>query len=129
MLSIDENKLLPRMLLFLAFLCPPKNLVRYWIELTSDVLMWTPSHGRAKTRWPARTYIQQLCADTGCNPKDLLEAVDDREGLWERVKDIGVDGATWWNLSILNNISFWVNVFRETRFKQNGNRTWIACFW
>ena len=29
-------------------------------ELISDVLLWTPSHGRAKTGRPARTYIQQL---------------------------------------------------------------------
>ena len=32
-------------------------------ELISDVLLWTPSHGQAKAGWPARTYIQQLCAD------------------------------------------------------------------
>ena len=25
-------------------------------ELISDILLWTPSHGRAKTRRPARTY-------------------------------------------------------------------------
>ena len=37
----------------------------------SDVFMWTPSHGRAKARRPATTYIPQLCADTGCNPEDL----------------------------------------------------------
>ena len=35
--------------------------------LISDVLLWTLSHGRAKTRRPARTYIQQLCTDTGCS--------------------------------------------------------------
>ena len=34
-------------------------------ELISDVLLWTPSHGRAKEGRPARIYIQQLCADTG----------------------------------------------------------------
>ena len=33
--------------------------------------MWTPSHGRAKAGQPARTYIHQLCADTGCSPEDL----------------------------------------------------------
>ena len=32
-------------------------------ELISDVLRWTPSHGRAKAGRPARTCIQQLCAD------------------------------------------------------------------
>ena len=26
-------------------------------ELISDVLLWTPSHGRAKVGWPARTYL------------------------------------------------------------------------
>ena len=39
-------------------------------EHISDVLMWTPSHGRAKIGRPARTYIQQLCADTLCRPED-----------------------------------------------------------
>ena len=34
-------------------------------ELISDVLLWTPTHGRAKSGRPARTYIQQLCEDTG----------------------------------------------------------------
>ena len=29
-------------------------------ELISDVLLWTPTHGRAKAGRPARTYIQQL---------------------------------------------------------------------
>ena len=38
-------------------------------ELISDVLRWTPSHGRAKAGRPARTYIQQLCVDTGSNEK------------------------------------------------------------
>ena len=65
-------------------------------ELMSGVLLWTPSHGRAKAGRPARTYIQQLCADTGCSPENLPEAVDDREGWWERVRDIRADGTTWW---------------------------------
>ena len=34
-------------------------------ELISDVLLWTPTYGRAKAGRPARTYIQQLCEDTG----------------------------------------------------------------
>ena len=49
-------------------------------NLTSDVLQWTPSHGRAIAGRLARTYIQQLCVDTRCSPEDLLEAVADREG-------------------------------------------------
>ena len=41
--------------------------------------VWTPSHGRAKARWPARTYIQHLCADTGYNLEDLSGEMDDRD--------------------------------------------------
>ena len=68
-------------------------------KLISDALLWTPSHGRAKAGRPARTYIQQLCEDTGCSPDDLLEAMNNRERWWERVRDIHADGTTrrrWW---------------------------------
>ena len=47
-------------------------------ELISDVLLWNPSHGPAKAGRPARTYIQQLCANMGCSPEDLPEAMNDR---------------------------------------------------
>ena len=42
------------------------------------------------------TNLQQLCEDTGCNPEDLPEAMNDREKWRERVRDIRADGATWW---------------------------------
>ena len=68
-------------------------------DLISDVLLWIPSHGRAKAGRPAWTYIQQLCEDTGCNPEDLPEAMNDREGWRERARDIRADDTTrgWWN--------------------------------
>ena len=65
-------------------------------ELISDVLLWTPSHGRAKARRPAQTYIQQLCEDTGCSLEDLPEAMNDREEWRERARDIRAGGTTWW---------------------------------
>ena len=65
-------------------------------ELISDVLLWTPTYGCARVGQPARTYIQQLCEDTGCNPEDLPEAMNDREKWRERVRDIRAGGATWW---------------------------------
>ena len=34
----------------------------------------------------------QLCEDTGCSPEDLPEAMNDREGWQERVKDIHAGG-------------------------------------
>ena len=77
-------------------------------ELIRDVLLWTPSHGQAKAGRPARTYIQQLCEDTGCSPKDLPEAMNDRERWWERVTDIRTDGTTWW---LLKKCSFQVILF------------------
>ena len=49
-------------------------------ELISDILLWPPSHGQAKAVRPARTYIQQLCEDTGCSPEDLPGAMNDSEG-------------------------------------------------
>ena len=65
-------------------------------KLISDVLLWTPTYGWAKAGWPARTYIQQLCEDTGCSPEDLPEAMNDREKWRERVRDISATSTTWW---------------------------------
>ena len=48
-------------------------------EIVSDVLLWTPAYGQSKAGRPARTFIQQLCDDTGCNPEDLPKAMNDRE--------------------------------------------------
>ena len=69
----------------------------YWRSrdvLIRDVLLWTPTYGRAKAGRPARTYIQQLCEDTGCRPEDLPEAMNDREKWRERVSDIRAGGTT-----------------------------------
>ena len=63
-------------------------------ELISDVLLWTPSHARAKAGGQARTYIQKLCEDTGCSPGDLPEAMNDREGWREKVRDIRADSTS-----------------------------------
>ena len=65
-------------------------------ELIRDLLLWIPTHGRAKAGWPARTYIQQLCEDTGCCPEDLPRAMNDREEWRERVRDIRAASTIWW---------------------------------
>ena len=71
-------------------------------------LQWTPSLGRAKTRWTARTYILQLCVNTGCSLEDLPGMMDDREGWRQWVREIYSWSATWWwmmtkkTLKILN---------------------------
>ena len=56
-----------------------------------DIFLWTPSHGRAKAGRPARSYIQQLCADTGC-------CIEER---WTTEKD-GGKGSGKFALAALN---------------------------
>ena len=65
-------------------------------ELISDVLLWTPAYGQAKAGRPARTYIQQLCEDKGCNPEDLPKSMNNREKWRERIRDIRAGGTKWW---------------------------------
>ena len=81
-------------------------------ELISDVLLWTPTHGRAKAGRSARTYIQQLCEDTGCCPEDLHEAMNDREKWRERVRDIRATSTTWWCWWLMHKIQS--NLYTES---------------
>ena len=62
--------------------------------LISDVLLWTPTYGRAKAGRLGRTYIQQLCEDTECSREDLPEAMNDREK-WRERSGISVPGAKY----------------------------------
>ena len=69
-----------------------------WKKLISDVLLCTPTHGHASVGWPARTYIHQLCVNTGCSLENLLGVMDDRDR-WrerERIREISAFGTTWW---------------------------------
>ena len=76
-------------------------------ELISDELVRTPTYGRAKAGRPARTYIQQLCEDTGCSPDDLPEVTTDKEKWRERFRDIRASGTTrwWWAIYVFNILS------------------------
>ena len=65
-------------------------------ELISDVFRWTPTHGHNNVGQPAKTYLHQLCADTGCSLEDLPGAMDDRDGWWEIVWEIHAVSTTWW---------------------------------
>ena len=63
-------------------------------ELISDVLIWTPAYDQAKLGRPPRTYILQLCEDTGCSPEEMPGSINDREKWLERVRDIRASGTT-----------------------------------
>ena len=65
-------------------------------ELISDILPWTPSNERAKVGRPARTYIQQLYANTRWGLEDLLGAMDNRDMQQKRFREIHVHSVTWW---------------------------------
>ena len=95
-------------------------------ELIRDVLLWTPTHGRAKAGRPARTYIQQLCEDTGCCLEDLPRVMNDREEWRERVRDIRATSATWWIAkSTIQQVLFFLLIINRSDL-QAGIR-WFIC--
>ena len=90
-------------------------------ELISDVPLWTLSYGWAKAGWPARTYIQQLCEDTGCSLEDLPEAMNDREEWRERIRDIHAGSTTWWWSQILSTLQIISHLVHHKPTKWNGD--------
>ena len=66
----------------------PGHCWRSWDELISNILLCTPSHGRAKTGRPASTYIKQFGADTGWSLENLPRTMDHRDGCGGSVSDI-----------------------------------------
>ena len=66
-------------------------------ELISNVLLWTPTYGRAKAGRPAGIYIQQLCEDAGCCPEDLREVAREGQGY-----------PSWWHdmMMMITSITF-----------------------
>ena len=103
-------------------------------ELISDVLLWTPAYGQAKAGRPARTYIQQLCEDTGCSPEDLPEAMNDREKWRERVRGIRARGTTWWWWRLAHKVNkpfllFLYRTFETILLIYETNRVTWLCRW
>ena len=67
-----------------------RHVGHYWKskdEVISDILQWIPTHERTIVSRPAKTYLQQLCADTGCSFEDLPGAIDDRNRRRERKRE------------------------------------------
>ena len=68
----------------------------YWRsknELSSDVLLWTPTNGSASVSRKARIYLHKLCAGS---LEELPGAMDDRDGWRESVREIRAVSVTWW---------------------------------
>ena len=65
---------------------------------TSSLVMYScgPLHMDEKRQDDELAPTCSSSADTECNPEDLPEAMGDREGWRERIRDIHDDGVTWW---------------------------------
>ena len=101
-------------------------------EIVSDVLLWIPAYGQLKAGRPARTFIQQLCDDTGCNSEDLPKAMKDRESWRERVRDIRASRTSWWwwwwyilpTIKCVNTLTYLLNNMDLTSSNANVN-VWL----
>ena len=50
-------------------------------------LQWTPRHRHTSVGQSAKTYINQLCADTECHPEDLTNVMANRDRERERERE------------------------------------------
>ena len=73
-------------------------------KVINKIFMWTPTYGNTSVGRPAKTYILQLCGDTGYSLEDLPREMTNRDW-WrererererERVKGIHAIHMTWW---------------------------------
>ena len=57
--------------------------------------------------------MEQLSADTGCDLEDLPGAMDDKDGWWERVREIRASSLTWlwWRIKHSLSIHSHMNTF------------------
>ena len=62
-------------------------------KLISDVLLWTPTYRRANVERTARTYVQQLCADTECSRERWTIGMDGERGSGKSVQAARHDDA------------------------------------
>ena len=56
----------------------PPHMAKQKQDDQSNIVSY-PARAEGLVNSTNRTYIQQLCEDTGCNTEDLPKAMDDRE--------------------------------------------------
>ena len=57
------------------------------IQLSSEVILWEPSHGKRSRGRPRKTYVDQLIADTACTYEDVANLMDDRDRWKELINE------------------------------------------
>ena len=78
----------------------PANIV-YTAETSGSVKGQYATHGHPSVGRPAKTYIHQLCVDTGCSLEDLPGAMDDTYRWWEQLQELCAISMTWWWRSLI----------------------------
>ena len=63
---------------------------------TVEAVITMLSYGLQHMDTPAKTYIHQLCTNTGCEREDLLSTTVNKDGWWGNVKEIYTKGTPWW---------------------------------
>ena len=77
----------------------------------------TPSHGQ-----PASSYLQHLCTDRRFSLEDLLEAIDDRDQWWDRVRETHASSKTWWWLIFNKHNAMNLNWSKSHHFLSSWNQ-------
>ena len=54
-------------------------------QLVSDLLLWSPNHGKGPVGRPSITYIDQRCRDTECPPNHLPVLLQGRDRWGDRL--------------------------------------------
>ena len=64
---------------------PSRGLIKLDEQGMRNTCLWTPLHWWASVGLPARTYLQQICRNTGCRLEELSEVMDG----WDRWRERG----------------------------------------
>ena len=80
-------------------------------ELIRDVLLWTPTHGRASVIRPARTCLHHLCADIGCRWDNFPEVMDDRDREREREREREYQGKSLLTVQLDEDVDIYIYIY------------------
>ena len=101
------------------------NKYKFDFEFICDWLQWTASYGQAKAGRPARTYIQQLCADQDVALKIYREQWMIETG-GEKVLGRSVLAACHNDVDDIWLLQYWL---WELKTKSTNSCFWMANFW
>ena len=104
-------------------------------RLAGDLLLWSPNHGKRRVGRPAITYIDQLCRDTECLPKDLPALLQDLDGWNDGLTNDRASSTWWWWWNFKSEITQWkagrsysISFNCKNIYKFVVQRDWTICF-